>query len=215
MRVCSPANLPCEIDRIFQIFSKLGYPKHFIEKVLSKTKNRFNAGAPSQSRNFASGAELLALPFYPKLAKYKSVLETASNVKLIFQYPNTLSKTLIKNSPKQAEVCGGVYRVPCLECEKCYFGETLKSLDVRLKQHKYDISRNNYQNAIFRHMYHDNHAIDFRQATFIFNSKNKNLLQMVESMYISEFPNINLSSGFYTLPNPVKKMLVNRIKNFT
>ena len=134
LRVCSPANLSGEIDRIFQIFSKLGYPKHFIETVLSKTKNRFNAGAPSQSRNFASGAELLALPFYPKLAKYKSVLETASNVKLIFQYPNTLSKTLIKNSPKQAEVCGGVYRVPCLECGKCYFGETLKSLDVRLKQ---------------------------------------------------------------------------------
>ena len=64
-------------------------------------------------------------------------------------------------------------------------------------------------------MYHDNHAIDFRNATFIFNSKHKNLLQIVESMYISEFPNFNLSSGFYTLPNPVKKMLIKRIKNFT
>ena len=98
---------------------------------------------------------------------------------------------------------GGVYSVPCRECNKVYFGETIKTLDTRISQHKYDISRYDRRNAIYRHSLETNHAIDWTNAKFLFNSKNKNILQMVESALISRCPNFNLASGFFNVTGDI------------
>ena len=37
----------------------------------------------------------------------------------------------------------------------------------------------------------------------VFNDKNKEVLQMVESALISKLPNFNLSSCFYSLPDNI------------
>ena len=57
-------------------------------------------------------------------------------------------------------------------------------------------------------MLEQNHSIDWKNALFVFNNKNKEGLQMVESALISKLLNFNLSSGFYSLPDNVAQDIV-------
>ena len=73
----------------------------------------------------------------------------------------------------------------------CYVGETLKSLAVRISQHKYCIRSGNLDSAVFRHITECNHRIDWNSPSFIFKSKDKNLLRFVEALRMNNQPNFN------------------------
>ena len=45
-----------------------------------------------------------------------------------------------------------------------------------------------------------NHSINWKNASFVFNDKSEEVLQMVESIHISKLSNIKLSSGFIAFP---------------
>ena len=40
-------------------------------------------------------------------------------------------------------------------------------------------------------------------SSFLFNSKDKNILELIESVYISKIPNYNNSSGRHTINNAI------------
>ena len=50
-----------------------------------------------------------------------------------------------------------------------------------------------------------------KNALFIFNNKNKEVLQIVEFVLIAELPNFNLSSGFYGLPDYIASDIVSEL----
>ncbi len=56
---------------------------------------------------------------------------------LVFKYNNKLSNSLVKNNNNPIEC--GVYKIPGSDCEKCYFGETGRKVEVRLAEHKSSI----------------------------------------------------------------------------
>jgi hypothetical protein len=64
-------------------------------------------------------------------------------------------------------VKGVIYKVKCKDCEKVYVGETKKTLDERLKQHKDDVRLMRENNAIFRHVFEFSHMIDWEGATIL------------------------------------------------
>ena len=138
-------------------------------------------------------------------------MKSSLDTKLVFKYNNTIARSLVKNSPAPLEAEGGVYSVPCLECSEKYYGETIKSLNTRISQHKYDVSRFKRCNAMYRHMLEKNHSIDWKNASYVFNNKNKEVLQMVESALISKMPNFNLASGFYSLPDNITQDILSEL----
>ena len=46
-----------------------------------------------------------------------------------------------------------------------------------------------------------NHSIYWKNASFVFNNKDEEVIQMVESALISNQLNFNFSSDLYTLPD--------------
>ena len=60
-------------------------------------------------------------------------------------------------------------------------------------------------------MLEKNHSIDWKNASFVFNNKNKEVLQMVESALISKMPNFNLASGFYSLPDNITQDILSEL----
>ncbi|TOF85493.1 hypothetical protein CGJ15_25905, partial [Vibrio parahaemolyticus] len=76
---------------------------------------------------------------------------------------------MIKNSPQNADGC--VYKIPCKICDKVYYGQTGKNLELRLKQHKYSIRTGQDSNALFIHVRDFNHPIDFQKAEKVVSSK--------------------------------------------
>ena len=55
----------------------------------------------------------------------------------------------------------GVYQVPCGGCNKVYFGETGRSFETRLCEHKRDVRICNEANVIFLHKMNFNHNTDW------------------------------------------------------
>ena len=61
------------------------------------------------------------------------------------QYPDLFFKNFA--APLEAE--GGFYSIPCLECSDKDDGETIKSLNARMSQPKYDVSRYSRCNTMY------------------------------------------------------------------
>ena len=151
----------------------------------------------------SESSRLLVLPYSIHLKSFQHTLLHRFNTRLVFQYKNKLSNILIHNSPTDPTRSGGVYIVPCHDCNSCYIGETIKTLKTRLDQHRYDIRTCNTNNAIFKHILDHNHSIDFDNADFVYNSTDKPTLQFIESILISRKQNFNLKSGFYNVPDSI------------
>ena len=80
-------------------------------------------------------------------------MKSSFDTKLLYKYYKSISRSLVKNSPASLEAEGGVYSVPCLECSDKYYGDTIKSINIRISQHEYDVSRFKQCNAMYRHMF--------------------------------------------------------------
>ena len=57
-----------------------------------------------------------------------------------------------------------MYEVPCKEYDKCYIGETKRTLKVRLGEHKQVVKRGDPKNGIAVHAHESNHTIDWDEA---------------------------------------------------
>jgi hypothetical protein len=73
--------------------------------------------------------------------KFRLILDRF-NVRIIFKTKHTLRRTLMKTGPvtdaQQTKQC--VYSTPC-DCGRCYIGETSRHLEVRIKEHKYNLTQ--------------------------------------------------------------------------
>src|ERR1044072_3095232 len=102
------------------------------------------------------------------------------------------------NNTTFTQKMGGVYKIPCNSCNSVYIGETIKSLQTRVEQHKADVRRCNTNNAIFLHIT-NNHKINWNDAAVLFSSKSKNLNRFIEAFFIKTLDNFNTSSGFFLI----------------
>ena len=118
-------------------------------------------------------------------------------VGVAFTYPNTISKTLIKNKPN-SESNIGVYKIPCKTCpDTGYIGETGRSLEKRVYEHRRDIRVANGKSAIFCHIRDYEHSFDFDKAEVLFRTDDYLKRRVVESALICTSKNVNLSQGHF------------------
>ena len=58
-----------------------------------------------------------------------------------------------------------MYRVPCAECNCAYIGETGRTLEKRLSEHRGVVKRNDTKNGIAVHAWKSQHKVDWDAAT--------------------------------------------------
>ena len=82
----------------------------------------------------------VVLPYTPCLDNVNKSLKTIDK-KVVFTYNSKLGSVLTKNKPLKSagEDSPGVYRINCSDCDKCYLGETGRTLPTRIKEHKRDV----------------------------------------------------------------------------
>jgi len=137
---------------------------------------------------------VIMIPYAPSLQKIK--IKNFKKYQIAFRYSNT-----IKNSLSQFRTGtdkGGVYCIPCNDCNKKYFGETGRDLKKRIYEHKGDIRRGNEKSSIFNHV-SEGHKVDFDSTQFIFRSNSYVNRRIVESILIKKSPNFNISEGQYQI----------------
>ena len=88
------------------------------------------------------------------------------NVKTVFKLNGTLRQTLMRVKNKRPEELRRdvVYEVPCHDWNKTYIGETGRSLQEWLKEHRYVVKAANMNNGIAAHAWIHQHQVDWNSA---------------------------------------------------
>ena len=104
-----------------------------------------------------------------------------------------------------------VYKIPCGTCKKPYFGESGRGLQTRLKEHRADFRHHRISNALVIHAERTDHLPNWAGATVLHSNLSKMERRAIESAYITAEENVNTSSGFFRIANPVAHRILNSI----
>ena len=201
LRYCEPEFLDDEIKYIFESFEKLGYPFHFLNKALCKSRRIFYNNKEKRCWN-PNKDKIVKLPYVPEFEeKIVSKLDKC-DYKFVFSYEDTLKKSLCKN---RLEPCGqgqdyegpGVYLIDCNKCSLSYVGETGRNLETRKKEHGRDIRNWNVNSAIANHCWSEgDHSMNFNNSKIVYKSNNVKIRRLIEGALIDSIPTIDGNKSF-------------------
>ena len=87
-----------------------------------------------------------------------------------FQIKRTLREALVRTKEPQPEwkKKGVVYQVPCGDCDSTYIGETGRTLEKRISEHKAAVKKHDEKNGIAVHAWNEQHVVDWQAAKVIY-----------------------------------------------
>lgn len=164
--VCSDKkSLKEEINSIRRDLRKNGYP----DKVINKC-NKSRETVSNNSRSLLEKpAGFITIPYVNKLSEKIRRVARKYKIKTAFKSQNTIRQHLIKTKPLNEEQASKncVYSIPC-ECNREYIGETKRPLNVRIKEHKYNVNKGNTTNSkLAKHAWDNNHRFKFEETKII------------------------------------------------
>ena len=117
----------------------------------------------------------ISLPHNKFTSEYLNPVLKGNKFRVVTPSSNSLQNLLVSNKPttlpqSDPSLCSGVYKVPCLDCEHCYYGETGRSFETRLGEHKSAVRNLDRKNACSKHVQDTNHQIDWKNAKTVYNS---------------------------------------------
>ena len=187
LNICSPEYLDDEVKSIFNIGYRNDFSSHDIEHCFSMAKKTFyDEKTISERENF------IPLPYHPHFDNIVYPLKLLG-FKTAFSFPFTIGRSLIQNSPRYED--GVVYRIPC-GCNKMYIGQTGKTLEKRISQHKYNIARDDPSSAVNIHTKNCNFPINWKDSCKLFSSSNFTERNIIETACISHTKDTNFNSSF-------------------
>ena len=202
-------NLKVEIDKIYKIGQNLKYPTRVLKRAESTAykKHLLLQKDDSQIQSDKPNPDFrLILPFNECFSNIRTKLRSYFNTDIVFNYRNNIKCNIICNrSPiNPVNSKGMVYMLKCLDCTSIYWGQTGKTLAVRIKQHKRDVAVNNMANSLARHTVETRkngdlatgHSIDWHSAREIYKSGNFPERKIVESALISKSFNKNINHAY-------------------
>ena len=208
LRICSPKYLDGELEEIRSQLSKLGYPMWFLSKALSKAKASFYK--TSSNSKFVWDKKNLLIPFNDAIHATSNVLPK-NKIKITPNYPNSMFRKIVNvHQRSKLDNSPGVYRLPCLDCDKVYWGQTGRDLSTRLKEHRNSIRYAQDSSAVFLHTSQLDHQMDWRNASLVFKSHCSYRRKIVESSLIKYSSNFNISSGQWS-PDAISCFAVNHL----
>jgi hypothetical protein len=188
--ICDEDSLQEELSLLKEVFKQNG----FNERQINRTLNRLPR-APQPDSN--KPESIAFLPYVgPTFNRINRVL-ARHNIKSVGLPQQKLSNLLHPIKDNLELRTPGVYRIPC-ECGKVYIGQTGRSIDTRLKEHKRHI-RLEYpdKSAVAQHSFHQEHRIHFN-CTSILSTKTRYMDCIIrEAIEIELHPhNMNREEGF-------------------
>ena len=103
---------------------------------------------------------------------------------------------------------GGVYVVPCQGCDSVYIGQTGRTLEQRLKEHKYFVSKGDQNKAVYRHIAATDHPPDWSNSRMVYRSSDLKKRLVVESALIRKINNFNIMGGTVSVDSSTADLIL-------
>ena len=148
-----------EEKHVMEALQKNGYPKGFIKK---QTCPR---GDETSQRDAT-----LTLPYIKGLSESIRRILSPLSIRVMFCHFTTLKQMLVhpKDPVPVSKGKGVVYSIPCAECPHTYIGQTGRSLDLRLQEHRPALRNGDVTaSAVAEHVFTAGHQVDLSKASVI------------------------------------------------
>ena len=150
-----------EIEHLRRVFRANGYPEAVIKR------NQRGQPTPSYSpQTSETPSKLLLLPYVPGLNERIERAYQSMGVKTVCRFRSTLRSTLVqvKQPSEDRKKKGFVYEVLCQDCDCVYIGETSRTLEKCLTEHKNAVKKHDSNNGIAAHAWTNQHQVDWKAA---------------------------------------------------
>ena len=141
-----------EIKLIDEQLRLNNYPKRFSESIKRKSEEQYY-GALIHQRNLSQGntrKKYIAVPYIRGTSERMQRALKQHDVIVAHKATNTLRSNIcpFKNRLDHQDKNNAVYKIPCLDCNVVYVGETSKCVKDRIKEHKTAVDRKYEQSLI-------------------------------------------------------------------
>ena len=198
-RICQDDSRKEELSHIRDTFLKNRYPKHVFSRSLRRKPRQAETTTPdADEEDEDTKRPSLFLPYVQGLSEKIQIACRKLGIKTIFKSGGTLRNILTRVKTKTPELRkkGVVYRVPCRDCGVSYIGETGRSLQKRIIEHKYAVKTNNRMNGIAVHAWNMEHRPDWDATEILETEPHYWRRRILEAIWIQKTPQTcNLDCG--------------------
>ena len=182
------ARTVCHPNQVKRVFTRNHYPAHLTRGCLTRKKTNTTIDETSNSDTEVT-PKILCLPY-------------DLNIKSVFTAKRTLRSLLtrVKSRPDKERVKGVVYKIDC-SCGSTYVGETGRTLDARVKEHKRAVRMDHANNGIAVHTNSTLHDIRWDSAEVLEQESNWWKRRYKEALQIrAAKETMNLDAGIQLNP---------------
>ena len=203
-RICmSVPDRDAEKRHVTQALKSNGYPTGMVKRNWQAPLAHSPASDPVTPR------ATVVIPYVRHVSESIRRILAPLEIRTCFRPHRTLRQTLanLKDRIPLQQRAGVVYRIPCGTCPKVYVGQTCRTLDHRLKEHRRALTSGNLaQSAIAEHAAQESHVIDWEEAKVVDTHPRYHQRCALESWHIrSETTTMNRDDG--SLPQAYNPLL--------
>lgn len=189
--ICHQEKLQEELEHLKKVFIRNGFNKEQIKKFL-RPKTR-----PTVTDDSTINQNFVILPFVSNISDKIGRILSKHKIKVAYNTTTKIKNLLNPLKDKIPYNTCGVYQVPCT-CGKVYIGETGRTIDTRLKEHKRHLRLiQPTKSAIAEHALDTLHDINFEKTKTISKTKNWKSRKIREAIEIIKHPNnFNRDNGY-------------------
>jgi hypothetical protein len=198
----SKTNFQRELQTIKYIAIKNGYQESTIDKLLKKKRKKqaLNLNT-SLSDPSVSKRKWCKIPFHNSISFKIANKFPKDKFRVSFYTPMTLSKALCTNKDHIDSIQkSGVYEIQC-ECGATYVGQTGRSFQTRIKEHKKGYITGNTTSLFAKHLIDSSHNSEFDFNVLHYMEKGKRL-DVMEQIEIIQRQDRNLINEIQFLSSP-------------
>ena len=184
IKLTSPVYRKDTIDKAKKLLSENNYPNKLINQITKKRIHTFyNTLARKKHTDTTSNQPSIyfSLPYVQCLSEKIGKIFEHYGVKITHRSQNHVKQffSKLKSQTPKMKQTHLVYKIPCLNCNSSYIGQTSQYLTERIKAHKYAKSAST---ALTKHKIETDHNFNFSETSILATEQNtfkRNILEMI------------------------------------
>ncbi len=153
-------SLAQETNHLRSVFRSNGYPDAMVNRIIQSTKNKSSVNKEELQQETKT---IMTIPYVQGVSEKIKRVCYKEGIHVVFRSGKTLRSILthVKPKPDDNNLPGVIYKIPCLDCNRSYIGETGRTLQVRIGEHKRHCRNlDTNKSAVAQHSLEEGHRID-------------------------------------------------------
>lgn len=198
-----------EFMKLRQIFKSNGYSVHTINKAMKYVIKKRDPTAPDRTQRDGIPTEnttnklFMCLPYDENLFKHLRPIQRRYNIKIAWKPANKLSQKLVHlkdRSPKERST-NVIYKIKCSD-GNCYIGETSRTLEQRVKEHKEAYKKMQGKSSAIAEYSINNGVVPlWNEVEILAKEKDWRKRRIKEALHIERYGSLNRNHGLDEVTN--------------